>query len=78
MFTNGMHETLVIQSVAEIVGFHFAYDIAFTFQPHVLKLESFIFVLVGHDAVRLCTAQRRAVPCRAITRPIQNNNYLTA
>ena len=67
MFTNGMHETLVIQSVAEIVGFHFAYDIAFTFQPHVLKLESFIFVLMGHSAARLYTAQRGAVPCRAIT-----------
>ena len=67
MFTNGMHETLVIQSVAEIVGFHFAYDIAFTFQPHVLKSESFIIVMMGDSAARLYTAQRGAVPCRAIT-----------
>ena len=25
------------------------------------------FVMVGHDAARLCIAQRRAVPCRVIT-----------
>ena len=27
----------------------------------------FTFVLVSHDEVLLCTAQRRAVPCRVIT-----------
>ena len=32
--------------------------------------------MMGDDAARLCTAQRRAVPCRAIARPIQNNNKL--
>jgi len=39
----------------------------------LFKFES--FVMVGHDAARLCTAQRGAVPCRVITHPKQNINY---
>ena len=29
------------------------------------QIQSFCFVTMGHDAARLCTAQRRVVPCRA-------------
>ena len=32
------------------------------------------FVMMGHDAARLCNTQCRAVPCRAITHSKQNNN----
>ena len=39
----------------------------------LFKFES--FDMMGHDAARLCTAQRGAVPCRVITHPKQNNNY---
>ena len=42
----------------------------------LLKFES--FVKMGHDvARRLYTAERRAMPCRAITHSKQNNDYWT-
>ena len=37
-------------------------------------LKKTTFVMMGHDAARLCNAQCRAVPCRAITHSKQNNN----
>ena len=38
-----------------------------------MKILQFVtFVLMGHDVARLCTAQHRAVPCRAITHSKQN------
>ena len=30
---------------------------------------------MGHDPARLCTAQRRAVPCRAAPSPIRKQTY---
>ena len=39
-----------------------------------LKKSHFSFFLrTGHDAARLCTTQRSAVPCRAITQSKQNS-----
>ena len=41
----------------------------------LLKFES--FVKMGHDVARLYTAERRAMPCRAITNSKQSNDYWT-
>ena len=37
------------------------------------QLSFFVFVMMGHVAAWLCSAHRRAVPCRAITRSKQIN-----
>ena len=46
-------------------------EVSFSFYI-MFKFES--FVIMGHDATRLCSAQRWAMPYRAITHSKQNKN----
>ena len=88
LMTKTMSEVRVMEPLALLSMAYFAYMAAEVFhwsgiismigcgivQAHYVSKR--LFVMMGHDAARLCTAQRRAMLCRAITYSKQNNMKL--